>query len=109
MIEHVFSTMTANNENKMKFLFKANWPNENANEQFTAGKGGEIIQGILEKIKPEAVYFGIEGGKRTAFRIVNIDEASQMPGVAEPLFLGLNAHVEIIPVMTPEDLANAMG
>ena len=101
--------MTANKENKTKFLIKANWPNENANEQFAAGKGGEIIQGILEEIKPEAVYFGIEGGQRTAFMIVNIDEASQMPGVAEPLFLGLNAHIEIIPVMTPEDLAKAMA
>jgi len=32
--------MTANKENKMKFLIKANWPNENANEKFAAGKGG---------------------------------------------------------------------
>ena len=58
-----FSTMTTNKGNKMKFLIKANWPNENENEQFVAGKGGEIIQGILEEIKPEAVYFGIEGGQ----------------------------------------------
>ena len=41
--------------------------------------------------------------------IVNIDEASQMPGVAEPMFWGLNARLDIIPVMTPEDLAKAMG
>ena len=89
----------------MKFLIKANWPNENENEQFVAGKGGEIIQGILEEIKPEAVYFGLEGGERTMFMIVNINEASQMPSIAEPMFLGLNARIEIIPVMTPEDIA----
>ena len=71
----------------MRFLIKANWPNENANEQFASGKGAETIQGILEAIKPEAVYFGLDGGERTAFMIVNIDEASQMPGVAEPMFL----------------------
>ena len=93
----------------MRFLVKANWPNENANEQFASGKGAETIQGILEAIKPEAVYFGLEGGERTMFMIVNMDEASQMPGVAEPMFLGLNARLEIIPVMTPEDLAKAMG
>jgi len=39
----------------MRFLIKANWPNENANEQFASGKGAETIQGILEAIKPEAV------------------------------------------------------
>ena len=93
----------------MKFLVKANWPNENANEQFASGKGPETIQGILEEIKPEAVYFGLEGGERTAWMIVNADEASQMPGIAEPLFLGLNARIDIKPVMTPEDLAKAMG
>ena len=93
----------------MRFLVKANWPNENANEQFASGKGAETIQGILEEIKPEAVYFGLDGGQRTAFMIVDMDEASQMPGVAAPMFLGLNARIEIIPVMTPEDLAKAMG
>ena len=93
----------------MRFLVKANWPNENANEHSASGKAGETVQGILEEIKPEAVYFGLEGGERTMFMIVNMDEASQMPGIAEPMFLGLNARIEIIPVMTPEDLAKAMG
>ena len=54
------------------------------------------------------VLAAIVGGI-TAFMIVNIDEASQIPGVAEPMFLGLNARLEIIPVMTPEDLAKAMA
>ena len=41
------------------------------------------------------------------FMIVNLDEASQMPSVAEPMFLELDARIEMIPVMTPEALAKA--
>ena len=48
---------------------------EQIGRAFTAGKGNQIIQGILEGIKPEAVYFGIERGQRTAFMIMNIDKA----------------------------------
>jgi len=48
---------------------------EQLRRAFAAGRGDQIIQGILEGIKPKAVYFGIEGGQRTAFMIINIDKA----------------------------------
>jgi hypothetical protein len=39
--------------------------------------------------------------------IVNIDNASQIPAMAEPVFIWLKAEIEFIPVMTPEDLGKA--
>src|SRR3712207_7850514 len=41
----------------------------------------------------------------TLFRsVVNFDEPSQLPAMAEPLFLGLGATIQISPVFTPEEL-----
>ena len=36
-----------------------------------------------------------------------MDDASQIPAIAEPLLIGLDATVEIHPVMTAEDLGRA--
>jgi hypothetical protein len=36
-----------------------------------------------------------------------MQDASQIPSVAEPRLLAFNASVEIKPVMTPDDLAKA--
>jgi hypothetical protein len=36
-----------------------------------------------------------------------MEDASQIPAVAEPWFLTFNADVEVHPVMLPEDLARA--
>jgi hypothetical protein len=44
-------------------------------------------------------------GHRGGYIVVNMDEASQMVAMAEPLFLWLKANVEFIPVMLPQDLA----
>jgi hypothetical protein len=33
--------------------------------------------------------------------------SSQIPALAEPLFLGLGATIQVHPVMTPEDLGKA--
>ena len=48
-----------------------------------------------------------ENGERTAYLFVDLQDASQIPAVAEPWFLACDASIEIVPVMTPEDLAKA--
>jgi hypothetical protein len=72
-----------------------------------AGTLGETVQAILEDIKPEAVYFAAQDGKRTTIMIVDMADASDLPAIAEPWFLAFDASIDIIPLMLPEDLAKA--
>ena len=91
----------------MRFLLKANIPVESGNAAAKAGKLGATIQSILADLKPEAVYFTDSNGQRTAFIFLDMQDASQIPAIAEPWFLAFNASIEIHPVMLPEDLAKA--
>jgi len=91
----------------MRFLVKVNIPVEAGNEAAKAGKLGTTIQAILEELKPEAAYFGDNNGQRTAFLFLDMQDASQIPAIAEPWFLAFNASIEIHPVMVPDDLARA--
>ena len=65
---------------------------------------GETIQAIMEDLKPEAAYFTDVDGDRGGYFIVNMDDASQIPAVLEPLFQALDATIKVHVVMTPEDL-----
>ncbi|MFZ0592039.1 MAG: DUF3303 family protein [Bryobacteraceae bacterium] len=90
----------------MRFLFKISIPVEAGNE--AAKKDSfKAIQNILEQQKPEAVYFMAESGNRTAILIVNMEDASEIPAIAEPWFLALNAAIEVTPAMVPADLQKA--
>ncbi len=91
----------------MRFLVKVNIPVEAGNEAAKAGKLGTTIQSILADLKPEAVYFTDDNGQRTAFLFLDMQDASQIPAIAEPWFLAFNASIEIHPVMVPEDLMRA--
>lgn len=91
----------------MRFLVKVNIPVEAGNAAAKAGKLGDTIQSILAEMKPEAVYFTDDGGQRTGFIVLDMQDASQIPAIAEPWFLAFNARIEIHPVMVPEDLAKA--
>ena len=91
----------------MRFLLKVNIPVEAGNAAAKAGKLGSTIQSILADLKPEAVYFTDNNGQRTAFIFLDMQDASQIPAIAEPWFLAFNASIEIHPVMTPDDLARA--
>ena len=93
----------------MRFLVKVNIPVETGNIAAKAGKLGTTIQSILADQKPEAVYFTDENGQRTAFIFLEMQDASQIPAIAEPWFLAFNASIEIHPVMVPDDLNRASG
>jgi hypothetical protein len=91
----------------MRFMVKVMWGVEKGNELARKGNLGKIAQSILEEIKPEAAYFVAEEGNRSAILFVNMDDASQIPAIAEPWFLAVNATVQFQPVMKLEDLMKA--
>jgi hypothetical protein len=91
----------------MRMLMKVGIPNEPFNTLQREGRAGQIIGRILEATTPEAVYFGTENGQRGGVVIVNIENASDLPSVAEPWFLSFNATVEAQVCMTPDDLGAA--
>ena len=61
----------------------------------------------MADLKPEAVYFTDNNGQRSAFIFLEMQDASQIPAIAEPWLLAFNASIEIHPVMVPDDLARA--
>jgi len=62
---------------------------------------------ILEAINPEAAYFTEQHGHRGATIVVNVNDASDIPRLAEPFFLVFHAEVEFRIAMLPEDLGRA--
>lgn len=90
----------------MRFMVKVSFPVEAGNAAVKKD-GLKVIQKILEQQKPEAAYFIAEGGRRTGILIININDASEIPGIAEPWFLALNASIEATPAMLPQDLHKA--
>ena len=91
----------------MRFMVKCRIPMDEGNSAIKDGTLTQTIQSIMEDLKPEAAYFTAVDGHRGGYFIVNMDDASQIPAIAEPLFLGLGATVEFYAVMTPEDLQKA--
>lgn len=68
----------------------------------------QFMQSALERLRPEAAYFGPHGGGRTAFVVIDLEEPSQLPGITEPFFSQLGATVEVFPVMTADDVRTGL-
>ena len=82
---------------------------EKGDQLIKEGRIGETMGSILEELQPEAAYFTDVEGTRGGFLVVDMEDASQMPAMTEPLLLGVGATVHMQPVMTPEDLRGAAG
>ena len=91
----------------MRFILSFRIPTDAGNAMIKDGRLPETIQSIMEDLQPEAAYFADIEGARGGYLVVNMDDASQIPAMAEPLFFGLGATVKLHPVMTQEDLARA--
>jgi hypothetical protein len=91
----------------MRMLLQVKLPVEPFNAAVRDGSVGKKIQRILEDTKPEAVYFTEMDGHRGAIMIVNLEDPSKVPALAEPWFLQFNAECSFHIVMTPDVLAKA--
>ncbi|MFI9151065.1 hypothetical protein [Streptomyces sp. NPDC053367] len=93
----------------MRLLVKANVDTERGNEAIRSGKMPEMIKSTLERVKPEAVYFGPMDGHRTMLMVVDLADSSQIPPTLDAFFTDLNAYVEVTPVMNLEELQKGLS
>jgi hypothetical protein len=91
----------------MRFMISFRMPTEKGNALIKEGKLPETLRSIMEDLQPEAAYFTDVDGARGGYLIVNMDDPSQLPAIAEPLFFGVGATIKVHVVMTAEDLQKA--
>lgn len=93
----------------MRIMLRFTLPVEKGNQAFNDGSLGKTMESVMNKLKPEAAYFGTLDGKRGGTLFLDLAEPSQIVEAVEPLFLNLNAAVEMIPVMNGDDLRKGLA
>ena len=89
-------------------LLKASIPVEKGSEAYKSGALERTFQAAVEALRPEAMYFFPEDGRRTGLFVFDMEGSWQLPAIVEPMFQELGASVLVTPVMTGEDLERGM-
>lgn len=92
----------------MRTLLKFTLDLNAGNKAIKDGSLEKVLLTLKNKIKPEAEYYTTEAGFRCGFFFFDLKDSSDIPFIAEPLFLQLNAKVEFSPVMNGEDLQKGL-
>lgn len=93
----------------MRTFVKIKVPVQRGSKAVQDGTLGKIISDFMERARPEAAYFGIESGQRTAFFVIDAKDSSELPPLCEPVFIGLDASIEFSPVMNAEELKQGLS
>ena len=92
----------------MRMMLRWTIPVERGNETIKDGSLARTLESLMEDLKPEAAYFWPESGERGGMMVFDMTDPSQIPQIAEPLFLNADAAVEFAPVMNADDLKKAL-
>ncbi len=93
----------------MRTMMKVIIPVEKGNAAIKDGSLPKIIGEAIERLQPEASYFLTDGGSRSCLMVFDLKDPADIPSIAEPFFMGLNATVSFSPAMNAEDLQKGLG
>lgn len=93
----------------MRTMLRWTIPVEKGNQAIKDGSLGQLVESLVQDLKPEAAYFWPEDGKRAGMMVFDMADPSEIPQIAEQLFLNLNAAVQFMPVMNSDDLKKALA
>lgn len=77
---------------------------ESGNKSIRDNKLGPTLDRVFAHIRPEQTWFLIESGRRTVYAIFDLKQPSDIPVIAEGMFMELSAQIELFPIMNAEEL-----
>jgi hypothetical protein len=92
----------------MRMMLRITIPTEDGNRAIKDGSLPKLLEATVRNLKSEAAYFVAEGGLRSAMIFFDMQNASDIPGIVEPLFMGFNAEIDLLPVMNADDLKKGL-
>ncbi len=93
----------------MRMMVLVEMDTQTTNAMLADGRIGEVLQGIMAKMKPEASYFYARGGRRAFMLVVDAPDSASLPSFAEPFWQEVNASVEAFPCMNAEELQEGLS
>ncbi|MBV8197553.1 MAG: hypothetical protein JO263_05435 [Candidatus Eremiobacteraeota bacterium] len=88
----------------MRTMLKIHMDVEAGNAAVKDGRLAKVLESTIERFKPEAAYFTAVDGNRGGYIFFDLKDPSDIPALCEPFFHELHADVELVPVMTPDDV-----
>jgi hypothetical protein len=93
----------------MRVLVRAMIPTTTGNKMVKDPNFLKSIEDYTKKFNCEASYFTEVNGNRTMVFVLDLPSQDMIPAIAEPLFQGFDANVEIHPAMNLNDLKKAIS
>jgi len=93
----------------MRTLMTVQMDTEAANRAIKDGSLPKAMESTLDQLHAEAAYFTTRDGQRTAYIVFDLQETAQIPQVAEPFFMGMNAKIDLSPVMNADDMQEGLA
>ncbi|MFB7468026.1 hypothetical protein [Streptomyces sp. NPDC056224] len=93
----------------MKVMLRAHMDTAATNEGIMTGALPQAIKTLMDRVKPEAAYFGLHEGVRSCWIVFDLQDSTMMPALTWDLFREFNAEIEVGPVMTAEELAKGLA
>ncbi|MEV7613408.1 hypothetical protein [Streptomyces sp. NPDC089799] len=93
----------------MRVMIRGHMDTVASNEALKSGRLPALMSDLMEKLKPEAAYFGPSEGVRSFWFVCDLTDSAAVPSLLEPLFFDLHAEVEIQPVMNPEEMKRGLA
>ncbi len=92
----------------MRVLVNVEMDTAKGNEILQAGRIGEVMEGILGTLRPEASYFYARNGHRAFTLVVDAADSASLPGICEPFWQQLDARVEVLACMNADELGEGI-
>jgi hypothetical protein len=93
----------------MRTMLRIRIPVQAGNRAIKDGTLAKTMEALGQRLQPEASYFYPIDGPRAALFVFDMKDPSEIPQIAEVLFMGLEADVSFSPVMNRDDLQKGLA